>query len=273
MQITIFDFVVGLVGLISFVLYLFQLYKDRTNRRIADTELRLHETTLMAIWQTLSEGAHSLTQLEHKGADSTTIASNMSRVLESQRIHIAEMLHRYYGLKPQTQSSSSLPTSPLTLIQSEEAITTAMIEAVETAESYLFTVGGRSRNEPYLNAVKQRVMRGDIRYLRIITGDHIRHPLCVHIRELLEQRENIQFGYLKEDKYGGILVTNNKIIQALQSSRVSSLDKGLVLEDERVASDYRLYILELLSSAEPVTNMDLVEALCTTCRQKRSTVS
>jgi hypothetical protein len=279
MQITTFDLVMGLAGLISLGFNLFQLYQDRIKSQKLEDQRRLHEATLRGIWQNLTQGASSLLQLEHKGADAATIATNMARVVDSQRIQIAELLEGYYGVKVGTRDSfdALFNTSgkgpsdgSIELIDGVEAITSAMLNAVENAEKYVFTIGGRSRNDPYLNALKQRVHRGDVRYIRIITGDHIRHPLCQHIRDMQDQ---IEFGYLPEDKYGGVLVTQETVILALQSSRVPSLDKGLRIQNERIASDYRLYVLELLSSSNRAVDTELVQSLCTTCRQKRSNIS
>jgi hypothetical protein len=279
MQITTFDLVMGLAGLISLGFNFFQLYQDRIKSQKLEDQRKLHEATLLGIWQNLTKGANSLLQLEHKGADATTIATNMARVVDSQRIQIAELLEGYYGVKvgPRDSFDALLKTSGkgssnggIELIDGVEAITSAMLKAVEDAEKYVFTIGGRSRNDPYLNALKQRVHRGDVRYIRIITGDHVRHPLCQHIRDMQDQ---IELGHLPEDKYGGVLVTHETVILALQSSRVPSLDKGLRIQNERIASDYRLYVLELLSSSNRAVDAELIQSLCTTCRQKRSNIS
>lgn len=279
MQITIFDFIVGLAGLVSLAFNVFQLYKDRINRHKLADQTKLHKTTLIGIWQGLTEAADSLKRLEHKGANVNTIVGNMTGVIDTHRITIGEFLEGYYGIKPDPKNSSNPILDSLAkkslgqsihLINGEEAITVAMTKAVEASELYIFTIGGRSRNEAYLEAVKQRVLRGDVRYIRVITGDHIRHQLCKHIRDIYDSAE---LGYLPEDKYGGVFVTHNTVILALQSSRVSSLDKGLWIQDEGVASDYRLYAQELLSSSNRQIKMDFIQKLCTTCRQERVTAS
>jgi CO dehydrogenase/acetyl-CoA synthase epsilon subunit len=151
----------------------------------------------------------------------------------------------------------------INIIEGEENATSVMIDSVEKAERYIFCVGGRSRNQAYLDALSQRVKQGDIRYIRIITGDHIRHQLCEHIRSIFQ---NIELGYLKEDKYGGIIATHDTVILALYSSRVPNLEKTLKINDEQIASDYRAYIQDLLNASEKPLDMNFILSLCTACR-------
>lgn len=279
MQINAFELIVGLAGLISLGFNFFQLYRDRIKTKELDDQRKLHQTTLMSIWRVLTEGARSLSQLEHKGSDAATIASNMARVVDSQRIQIKEFLERYYGLKVNLEDSPETILTPseellsggtVELIEGVEAITDTMIKTVEYAEKYIFTLGGRSRNDAYLEVLKQRVGRGDIRYVRVITGDHIRHPLCTHIRDIINR---VELGYLKEDKYGGIIATDKTVIIALYSSRVATLDKALRIENDRIASDYRLYILGLLKSSTTIIDASLIQTLCTTCRKNHPVAS
>jgi hypothetical protein len=274
MQITTFELIVGLAGLISLGFNFFQLYKERMSREKLDQDRLLHRTTLLSIWQTLAKGSNSLKELEHKGTDPMTISSNMSTLLDSQTISIGQLLQKYYGLElsaettlvqtPEFAHKLVSPPPNIELITGEKAITEAMINAVENAERFIFVVGGRSRNEAYLNAIKSRVLRGDILYKRVLTGDHIRHPLCRHVDDTYEK---VELGYLKEDKYGGILATHNTIILAMLSSNVSILDKGSIIRDESVASGYRVYIQDLLTSSTRPIEMSFVRSLCTTCRQ------
>jgi hypothetical protein len=90
--------------------------------------------------------------------------------------------------RSETQHSlESMPfdsASAIELIDGTEEITDAMIKAVQGAQKYIYTVGGKSRNDLYLDSLRTRVSRGDIRYVRIITGDHIRHQLCKHLQKL-----------------------------------------------------------------------------------------
>ena len=155
-------------------------------------------------------------------------------------------------------------STPPELIDGAEEISISMIAEVQRAKTYIFTIGGRSRNEPYLDAIKQRVLRGDIRYIRVITGDHIRHLLCRHLHEMAD---HIEFGYLAEEKYGAVMVTHDTTFLALPSPNVSILDRALKIKSEAVAADYRAYVAELLGSSKSEIDWGFIKKLCTTCRE------
>jgi hypothetical protein len=149
------------------------------------------------------------------------------------------------------------------LIQGADQISIGMIAAVQSAKTYIFATGGQSRNEVYLDALTQRVKRHDVRYIRVITGNHIRHALCKHIQELGELAE---LGYVQAEKFGGVLVTDDTTILALPSANVSILDRVLKVTDEFVAADYRAYIAEVFGMSQKI-DMTFVKGLCTTCRK------
>jgi hypothetical protein len=81
----------------------------------------------------------------------------------------------------------------------------------------------------------------------------------------MAQWDSIEIGYLEEDKYGGIIATNDTVIIALQSSRISALDKILIIKSETIASDYRLHIQALLSDSLRDKNKDFFKDLCVNC--------
>jgi hypothetical protein len=272
MQVSSFELVAGLAGLVSLGFNLFQLYRERVLRATASAESKLHIATLTSISKGLTEARSALAEQSHKGATSDAVEAIATRSLDSQRVQIEGLLTGYYDTIFIPTPRDSRDSNDLSreagrrgpeLITGVGAITAVMISAVESADDYIFVVGGRSRNDAYLAAVRQRVLRGDVRYVRILTGDHIRHPLCSHLDELWGQ---IELGYLPEDKYGGILATHDTVIIALQSSTVGSLDKGLRIHCPRVAADYRLHVLELIASSMPVKEPDYFRNLCTACR-------
>ena len=269
MQLTTYEIVFGVVALISLALNLFQFYRDRINRQRSVDERRLHETILRGLWQSMNESARSLEQLKRKGANGTMVADVIGGAVNTQRIEIEEFLKRYYGVETEQLvaplTKAEVRAGSLALVEGVEAITSEMIEAIENAERYIFCVGGRSRNDRYLAAVRQRVLRGDVRYVRVITGDHIRHQLHEHIRNVFE---HVELGYLREDKYGGIMVTHDTVILALYSSSVPFLDKGLKIVGEQPASDYRTYVLDLFATSDRALSLDFISNLCTACRAK-----
>jgi len=183
------------------------------------------------------------------------------------------VLNTVYGKGFQiVQKNEEHPSSPepersgpyTELIDGAEEISISMIAGVQRAKTYIFTIGGRSRNEAYLNAVKQRALQSDIRYVRLITGGHIQHILCRHLQELGDQ---VELGYHPEEKYGAVMVTHDTTFVALPSPNVSILDRALKIKSEAVAADYRVYVAELLGSSKKEVDSEFIQKLCTTCRE------
>jgi len=260
------------LALISIGFNLFQLYKEHLLREHLAAERKVSETTLVALSRSLSDTQRLVVDCANKGTDVSVVASGIVGTLQAERTHIDELLASYYHrnlgsleLAPSGTLSTNVTAAPVTeLITGVDEMTRAMLAATESAQQYVFIIGGRSRNDTYLKALANRVGRRDVRYVRVLTGDHIRHPLCVHMQEIWNCME---LGYLPEDKYGGILATHDTVIVALQSSRVPALDKGLRIRDAGIASDYRAYVLELLGTSNRAIDMNFVrQNLCKTCR-------
>jgi hypothetical protein len=273
MTLSTFDLVVGLAGLASLGFNVLQLYQDRVRRTAARDQRALHTATLEGIALSLEDTQILLNDLQRKGAPSDAIERAAAAALTTQRHQIRQLLSRYYepsalprAAHATTASLGSVPVDQVAVVSGMDAITDAMVMAVEQADNYIIVVGGRSRNDRNLDAVARRVARGDVRYVRTLTGDHIRHPLCLHLDALAGK---VELAHLTEDKYGGILVTSETVVVALQSSRVGALDKGLVVKDQKLAADYRTHALELYHSATTVPNADYYRQLCTTCRKGR----
>ena len=149
------------------------------------------------------------------------------------------------------------------LIEGTDRISAEMSNAAKEATKYIYTIGGRSRNQVYLNAIQERVQRGDVHYIRVITGNHICHPLCEHLGQLMGV---VDLGYLIEQKFGGVMVTHNTTFIGLPSSNVSVLNKALKIESEQIAADYRSYVVEVLGNSQRDIRPEHIKKLCTTCR-------
>ncbi len=275
MQITPFDLIMGLVAVISLGFNFFQLYKERIAKQKFDEERLVHKTILSTLWQSMQDGVSSLYNLRRKDTDPSLVVDTFLRFINQQRIEVGEFLKQYYSVELAKEASpldlvkdhKLLHRSRemrIDLIEGIDAIIGTMIKIIEESERYIFCVGGRSRNQEYLEKLSERVCCGDIRYIRIITGDHIRHQLCEHLNNVLDHAE---LGYLEEDKYGGIIVTHESVFLALYSSKISSLDKGLVIKDDKIAADYRSYVQDILSASKKDVDLNLIQSLCKDCRK------
>jgi len=257
-----------LLGVISLGFNLFQLYQGHLLKQKLRDEQRRYKTSLLGIWNTIAVNIRQITALGHRGESGQSIASTATGLMVSHRASLTELLRGEFGdqaIKDDPLQASTSEFIGAEVIDGEKALTVAMTEAVEKADKYIYTIGGRSRIQTYLDSLKARVLVGDVKYVRIVTGDHILHPLCVHLREL---RGEMEVGYLPEDKYGGVLATHDTIVIALQSSTMSSLDKGLRIRDPNLCVDYRSYIADLLATSNRALTDSFFKRLCTECRNE-----
>lgn len=90
----------------------------------------------------------------------------------------------------------------------------------------------------------------------------MRHPLCEHLSKVLD---HVELGYIEEDKYGGIIVTHESVFLAIYSSKISALDKGLVIKNDKIAADYRTYVQDILAVSKKDIDLNFIQSLCESC--------
>ncbi len=257
MEISGWTIVGVVVGLTSLVLNLFQYYKKRVEVKSTDKERELYLTTLENLFNNLNNGQKYLREFETKKVSSSIIISNVRNQFESLKSDISGYF-KFYKAKSLIRTTSSFQE----LVEGVDEITNAMISVIESTENYIFTIGGKSRNAKYLNAIKKVIKIKNVKYIRIITGDYIYKQLFNHIEEVWDKLEQ---GYLNDDFYGGIIATDDTVFVALHSSSLSSLDKGLLIKNAKIASDYRLYIQELYTTSEKGKDIDFYKSMCKNC--------
>jgi len=144
-----------------------------------------------------------------------------------------------------------------------------MVDAVKKAKKFIFTSGGKSRESKYLQSISKKVMTENVQYYRVILGKHIQHVLCQHLCYLLnKKRDNTHIGYFEKETYGNFTATDEEVIIALPSTKIDRVDTGLIISNQSVAEDYRMYILNIYNDSEKKKNKKEIKKLCIDCREK-----
>ena len=152
------------------------------------------------------------------------------------------------------------------LITGEDFIKRTLTETINEAKDVIFTTGGRAREVDYLNTLTQKVLNEDVKYYRVILGDHIRHTFHEHLKELIDRKApSVYVGYQLEEKYGNILVTNDKVILYLPSPSLG-LDMVLKIADPDLAKKYQLYVMQIYAESKKITNSEDLDKLCIHCK-------
>jgi hypothetical protein len=140
------------------------------------------------------------------------------------------------------------------LIMGNHKVNRVLIEAINEAQGFLFTTGGRSRESEYLNAISQKIIKNKIKYYRVILGNHIHEIFYKHLNSLFSSNiSDIFIGYIKDEKYGNMLVTDKKVIFYLPSDS-EGLDSVLRIEDSNLAQKYQLYIMQIYANSEKINS-------------------
>ena len=153
------------------------------------------------------------------------------------------------------------------LITGEDFVKKTLTETINEAKDVIFTTGGRAGDVDYLNALTLKVLNEDVKYYRVILGDHIHHTFHEHITKLIDRKTpSVYVGYQLREKYGNILVTNDKVILYLPSPSLKGLDMVLKIADPDLAKKYQLYVMQIYADSKKITNSEDLDKLCIHCK-------
>lgn len=152
-------------------------------------------------------------------------------------------------------------------VSGEDFVKRNLVETIKKAEEFIFTTGGRAREVDYLQCLTQKVINENIKYYRVILGDHIQHSFHEHLKEIIDKKvDSAYIGHQIEEKYGNMLITDEEIILYLPSPSFKSLDTILKIDDPNLAKKYQLYIMQIYSESKKITSDTELKDLCIKCR-------
>jgi hypothetical protein len=228
--------IIGLISLlisIGFnVYFIFDKFKVKTKEENSNQDLRI------------------LTEI----INNITVSLQGTQRQEFSDINISEQLKNLYALAQGNLKKYKIQKDePLYVFcDSIDEVNKVMIDTINNASKYILIIGGRTRVNEYVQALDSKINSG-IKYIRLITGDHIRELLFEHINKWIG-KDNIEIKYLgAEDKYGGLLVTNGKVFIALKTND-THLGYGILINNQSISEEYRSYIEGLSTSAQEMTN-------------------
>jgi hypothetical protein len=76
----------------------------------------------------------------------------------------------------------------IVFIQGVETIMDEFIKAVNEAEKYVMTTGGRAKKQEYLKAIEDGITKKDLEYYRILFGKKISGDLKEHLLRLVNKQ-------------------------------------------------------------------------------------
>lgn len=156
-------------------------------------------------------------------------------------------------------------------ISGEDSVKKNLVETIQKTEEFIFTTGGRAREVNYLNCLNRKVLNENVKYYRIILGDHIHHDFHEHLREVVNKKpSSVYIGHEMKEKYGNMLITDEEIILYLPSRTFKGMDTVLKIADSDLARKYQLYIMQIYSESKKITEDMELKELCIKCRSQSS---
>ena len=267
---TVFDFVNFGLAAVSFAFAVYQVMMEAKAKEEASKLVEKVQQTsrkrLEGLYVSLDEAIGDAEILSLQSDSPFIAAKGVTTILRRERASVRTLLHEDGGeVLNRLKDISDGDSNTVQLIYDEQSAREALERIVLESTSYLYIVGGRSRSTEYLQKIVQRVSGGTVKYVRIITGDHIRRPLYDHLVALEALREvdrplEVEIGYLPEDKYAQVTVSPTQVFVALPSMK-TQLSGGILIRSPRVASDLREYVVSLLERSDRSKPLPFYESL------------
>jgi len=251
-----------LTGLAGFIFSLYQVLQESGAK---STQRNL----LLGLVESIDGNIARVYDFSLKQDPGKNVSDLLLGILRQERDHLIGLMRTHHGDNHLTpgRGTSEQQTSAIELIDGQDKVRAALKQITNDATDFIYIVGGRSRDREYLQCLNNRLSRGDLDYLRVVTGDHIRLPLLEHLSALTEIKkkdENFRYrvSYLEEDKYGSFTVTRETVFWTLPSSTDTQLTTGVVIRSPKVASDFRAHVVALRSGERGTKDLAFYECIC-----------
>jgi len=138
-------------------------------------------------------------------------------------------------------------------IKDTDAIKTEFINAVNGAEKYIMTTGGKSRIKEYISAIERNLEEKEIEYYRIIFGEKISNDLYEHLSRIIE-REGVYISYTPQELTPTLLLTEKVAFLGLPDPKPEEFKTCLKIPDERIIENLGKYIRSWYAKSEKLSN-------------------
>ncbi len=152
-------------------------------------------------------------------------------------------------------------------------------ETARAADRFIHAVGGRARDDEYLRAIEERIKEGKD-HIRILSGDHILHPLHEHLERLLktyapeDPESGFGLGWYPDERFGHFTVSDGEVLLSAATPVRGSPEQSILrIADPGLARDYQQYVERLYSHSLRVDRgSQLLKNLCRDCSPIRDEI-
>lgn len=145
-------------------------------------------------------------------------------------------------------------------IDNSDIIKSEFIDAVNSAEKYIMTTGGKSRIKEYLSAIEKKLEGGDIEYYRIIFSEKISNELYEHLARIIG-KEGVYISYTQRELTPTLLLTEKVAFLGLPDPKPEEFKTCLKIPDERIIEKLGKYIRSWYAKSERLENKGDLEKI------------
>jgi len=143
-------------------------------------------------------------------------------------------------------------------IDNSDAIKIEFIDAVNGAEKYIMTTGGKSRIKDYLCVIERKLEERDIEYYRIIFGEKMSNELYEHLSRIIGN-EGVYVSYTPQELTPTLLLTEKVAFLGLPDPKPEEFKTCLKIPDERIIEKLGKYIRSWYAKSDRLRNKEDLE--------------
>ena len=145
-------------------------------------------------------------------------------------------------------------------IEKEDTIKTEFINAIDSAEKYIMTTGGRSRIKEYLSAIEESLKKKDIEYYRILFGEKISKELYDHLSKIIG-KDGVYISHTHKELAPTLLLTEKIAFIGLPEPKPHEFKTCLKIPDDKIIERLGKYIRVWYGSSERLTDKGDLEKI------------
>lgn len=155
----------------------------------------------------------------------------------------------------------------VSFIDDSNTIKEEFTKAVNDAEKFIMTTGGKSRMKEYLSEIETSLEKKEIEYYRIIFGEKISDELYEHLLNVVG-KEGVYISYTKQELAPILVLTDKIAFYCLPDPNPGEFKTCLQIPDERIIEKLGKYIRIWYSQSEKINNTEEIEKIIKHSRDK-----
>jgi len=145
-------------------------------------------------------------------------------------------------------------------IENEDTIKTEFINAINSAEKYIMTTGGRSRIKEYLSSIEESLEKKEIEYYRILFGEKISKESYEHLSKIIG-KDGVYISHTHRELTPTLLLTEKIAFIGLPEPKPHEFKTCLKIPDEKIIERLGKYVRVWYASSERLTNKGDLEKI------------